>query len=89
MSKVVKELTRLGLIQVEQHPVDRRAVMIYLTDDGKRMIIKTKQQVFELTRLHKQIVGESRFMVALDVMKEIIAYHQSGQPLPECKEPIG
>lgn len=77
MSKVVKELQDLGLIQVSQHSIDKRSVMIFLTDKGKKMVYTAKIHVKALTNEYKKIIGEKNYEIMIDSLSKIIAYHDN------------
>ncbi len=77
MSKVVKELEDLGLIKVSQHSTDKRSVMIFFTDKGKKMVYTAKLQVKALTDEYKKIIGEKNYEIMIDSLSKIIAYHDN------------
>jgi DNA-binding MarR family transcriptional regulator len=77
MSKVVKELQDLGLIEVSQHSIDKRSVMIFLTDKGKKMVYTAKIHVKALTNEYKKIIGEKNYEIMIDSLAKIIAYHDN------------
>ena len=77
MSKVVKELEDLELIKVSAHLTDKRSVMIFLTDRGKKMVYTAKIHVKALTNEYKKIIGDKNYELMIDSLSEIIAYHDS------------
>jgi len=77
MSKVVKELEDLELIKVSAHSTDKRSVMIFLTDKGKKMVYAAKTQVKVLTNEYKKIIGKKNYEIMIDSLSKIIAYHDS------------
>lgn len=77
MSKVVKELTTLGLIRVEKHPTDARATMIYLSDAGEKFVAQSKLCVTGLHAQYKEILGEEELNQLLHSMQKIVQHHET------------
>lgn len=77
MSKVVKELEELGLIKVSAHSTDKRSVMIFLTDKGKKMVYTAKIHVKTLTSEYKKIIGDINYEIMIDSLSKIINYHDN------------
>lgn len=75
MSKVVKELEDLNFIKVVANKVDRRSVSIFLTDKGKKFVIEVRTCVDDLSNEYKKLVGNERFQTTVEVLSEIINYH--------------
>ncbi|WP_158552637.1 MarR family winged helix-turn-helix transcriptional regulator [Spirosoma telluris] len=77
MSRTVKELEAEGLIKTEKSKRDGRSAKITLTDEGKKLLLVAKQEQAKLTDAYKELVGEENFAIAVDVLCQIIAYHES------------
>lgn len=77
MSRTVKELEAEGLIKSEKSKLDGRSSKIMLTDEGKKLLLVAKRQQAKLTDVYKELVGEENFEIAVDVLYQIIAYHES------------
>ncbi len=76
MSKVVKELTALGIIEVRKHKVDSRSQVIFLTDKGKMFVITARQCVSGLFKEYKEVVGAKDYEIMIDSMIKILEHHQ-------------
>jgi len=77
MSKVVKELTSLGLIRVEKHPTDARATMIYLSDAGEKFVAHSKRCVLGLHDQYEEILGAEALNQLLNSMQKIVQHHEA------------
>jgi DNA-binding MarR family transcriptional regulator len=76
MSKVIKELTRLGIIEMRKHEVDSRSQVIFLTDRGKMFVITARNCVSGLFKDYKEVVGEGNYEIMIDSMIKILEHHQ-------------
>ncbi len=77
MSKVVKELTSLGLIRVEKHPTDARATMIYLSEAGEKFVAQSKSCVYGLHDQYEEILGAEALNQMLESMHKIVQHHET------------
>ncbi|QMW03571.1 MarR family winged helix-turn-helix transcriptional regulator [Spirosoma foliorum] len=77
MSRTVKELEAQGLIQAEKSKRDGRSSKITLTDNGKKLLLVAKREQEKLTDTYKELVGEDNFAIAVEVLYQIISYHES------------
>ncbi|MVM31967.1 winged helix DNA-binding protein [Spirosoma sp. HMF4905] len=77
MSRTVKELEAEGLINTEKSKRDGRSSKITLTDEGKKLLLIAKRQQEKLTDTYKELVGEENFAIAVEVLYQIVAYHES------------
>lgn len=75
MSKVVKELQELGLIDVYPNKNDKRCVNIFLSAKGKKMVYTAKVHVRELTTQYKKFIGKENYDIMIDGLSKIIEYH--------------
>ncbi|WP_168207747.1 MarR family winged helix-turn-helix transcriptional regulator [Spirosoma sp. KCTC 42546] len=77
MSRTVKEMEVEGLITTEKSKRDGRSAKISLTDDGKKLLLVAKREQEKLTNTYKELVGEENFAIAVEVLYQIISYHES------------
>ena len=75
-SKVIKELETAGLVQSDKSPLDARAVLIQLTPKGKKLYAHIKRQIMELEEQYKQEVGPENYEMAINVMMQLIGFHE-------------
>lgn len=76
MSKVVKELTSIGLIRIEKHPEDARASLIFLSEAGEKFVNQSKVCVFGLQEEYQAILGEEAMHQLLLSLQKIVNYHE-------------
>lgn len=76
MSKIVKELEEKELIILEKGQKDGRSSKIRLAEKGKKLMSGAYNEVMALTNDYKKVVGEDRFIIAVEVLSEIIQYHE-------------
>lgn len=76
ISKVVKELTVMGLTALIQDEHDKRRQYIFLSAEGKKLVIKARQRVEALTAEYRKLVGTKKFEIAMNVLAEINDYHE-------------
>ncbi|WP_080058546.1 MarR family winged helix-turn-helix transcriptional regulator [Spirosoma aerolatum] len=77
MSRTVKEMEALGLITTERSKRDGRSSKITLTKEGQKLLLTAKKEQKKLTDTYKALVGENNFAIAVDVLYQITAYHES------------
>ena len=84
ISKVVKELAAMDIIEYDEHPRDGRSAVMYLTEKGKLFQYEAKKCIFSLIERYRQRVGAERLEAAIDVMLELIDFHIeiAGEPHP-------
>ena len=75
MSKVAKELQKLGYIKSKIDPRDKRSTIIMLTDRGKKLVIAARLRVMELTDQYRSVIGEAEFDRATEVIKKVMDYN--------------
>jgi DNA-binding MarR family transcriptional regulator len=75
MSKVAKELQKLGYIRSRKDPRDKRSTTIMLTDRGKRLVIEARLCIKELTNEYRTVVPEREFDKATEILRKIIEYN--------------
>ncbi|GAB4026951.1 MarR family winged helix-turn-helix transcriptional regulator [Spirosoma koreense] len=77
MSRTVKEMEAEGLIMTERSKRDGRSSKITLTKEGQKLLLTAKREQEKLTSTYKALVGEESFATAVEVLYQIIAYHES------------
>ncbi|SEW18624.1 transcriptional regulator, MarR family [Chitinophaga sp. YR573] len=58
MSKVVKNLEAGGYILTRKHENDNRSAVIFLTDNGKRLLISAAESFREIQEEYTDIIGQ-------------------------------
>jgi len=58
MSKVVKNLEAAGYILTRKHEKDNRAVVIFLSEKGKQLMITVSECVDEIQEVYVAVIGE-------------------------------
>lgn len=77
MSKVLKELDKLELVEAKTHDEDARVSLISLTDKGKQMVITVVDNVCEKMEEYENLVGKENFAQAMDTMFRIMEYEKA------------
>jgi DNA-binding MarR family transcriptional regulator len=75
MSKVLKDLHQKGYIRSKVDPRDKRSTIVMLTERGKKMVIKARMSVWDLTSTYKTIIKASDYDRATDILLKIISYN--------------
>lgn len=76
MSKTLKELEKLNLIEAKPHPTDARSSIILLTQYGMKMVIHTRKKLDKLTKDYIDILGKKKFFDMIDSLNTIIEIHK-------------
>ena len=76
MSKIIRALIEKGLIILEKGQKDGRSSKIKLAEKGKRLMLGATNEVIVLNDDYKKLVGEDRYSIAVEVLSEIIQYHE-------------
>jgi DNA-binding MarR family transcriptional regulator len=77
ISRTVKELEENGMIEARQNDNDKRSEVLELTKKGKQFVLDCKMKSFELYETYKELVGEKKMEIALEVINKIISYHEN------------
>jgi len=72
MSKVVKYLESEGYISTTKHTVDNRAILISLTDDGKKLLIAAFETFEEIQAEYTAIIGDSDAAALRQVLGKLL-----------------
>jgi DNA-binding MarR family transcriptional regulator len=81
MSKVVRELHRLGYIKTQVHKKDNRSIMISLTEKGKKLAVNARISVMGLTAQFENLVGEKRYKLLTNDLLKILVFQESRRAL--------
>lgn len=76
LSRILKKMEALGLIERKPNPEDGRGVLIYLTDFGKEKREYSRERVLTFNNTIKNHVSEDKlkhFQEVTDIIKELIS----------------
>lgn len=76
MSKVAKELQRMGYIKSKTSPEDKRITVFTLTELGKRLVIQARLSVKELMDTYRKKFGKEEFDKTLNMLAQIIEFNE-------------
>jgi DNA-binding MarR family transcriptional regulator len=77
VSRTTKELEEKGMITGKINKKDKRSEYLELTPAGKQFTLDSTLEVIKLEAIYKDLVGEEHLEIATDVLKKILAYHES------------
>ncbi len=77
MSKVIKELKKLGYISSKTDPKDKRSVIFSLTTKGRSLVIGARESVAELMNEYRKKLGKKNFDDLLKKLVSIIDYNDN------------
>ena len=77
MSKTLKELENLNLIEAKLNPLDARSSLITLTQYGMKMVIHTRKKLNSLTEEYIAVVGKKKYFDMIDSLNKIIDLHET------------
>jgi DNA-binding MarR family transcriptional regulator len=75
MSKVIKELQSGGYISSKVDPKDKRSIIFFLTERGKKIVLEARLSVKELMDEYRVFLGKTKFDAMLQTMLEIVEYN--------------
>jgi DNA-binding MarR family transcriptional regulator len=76
VSKIVKELEKLGLVYTTKAASDARSIMIHLTPDGAILCKEIKAMSDELTERYVKLLGEKKYNSFIETFVEIVQFHE-------------
>ncbi|WP_187294694.1 MarR family winged helix-turn-helix transcriptional regulator [Chitinophaga pinensis] len=76
-SRIVRELEASGLVRGEKSDSDGRSVKLYLTEEGHKFQEIAKNEAKILRKEYVKVIGRERYETAVDVLKELIAFHEN------------
>lgn len=77
VSKTVKELERLGLVYTGKSETDARSIMIFLTEEGKRLHHAIDQMAQKATEEYIKLIGIKKYEQFLDTCIKISEWHEN------------
>lgn len=77
MSKGMKDLEKLGLVESKTHEEDARVSVISLTDKGKEIVVDVVESVCGKMTEYEALVGKENFHQAMDIMFVILEYEKA------------
>lgn len=81
-SKVMKQLLTDGLIYREENEKDRRQLFIYLTEEGKKIVLQSIEKFTDSTDQICMALGEEKtkeFIEYLDQARKVLAYYRNSK----------
>lgn len=72
MSKVVKNLEAAGYILTRRHTSDNRAVVIFLSDKGKLLLISAAESFIEIQEEYTRIIGAADTEVLKGILGKLV-----------------
>jgi DNA-binding MarR family transcriptional regulator len=86
LSRTLKTMEETGLICRKFDGIDRRKVLIFLTDDGLKKRIETKKVIIDFNDQLSAKISPTKFKIFLDVMSRINSITDSELKLLSEKE---
>lgn len=71
MGEVIRDMTRLGVLETIPDPDDRRAKIVRFTDYGHKLAQSGKQHIMDLEELFRAEFGEEDWETTRRVMKRV------------------
>lgn len=72
MAELVDELERAGYIDRRLDPADRRAKLILLTREGRRVVTRALRAVRDIEHDYAEVVGEKRFDELCRTLQDLV-----------------
>ena len=79
ISRTIKELEALGMIESKASEVDKRSDLLFLSKKGKELIYKVNSNVMEMNDIYSEVVGKKELEITITALNKILAYHESYQ----------
>jgi DNA-binding MarR family transcriptional regulator len=76
-SRIIRELEAYGMVRGEKSDSDGRSVKLYLTEEGKKFQELVANEAYLLKKEYVKTIGRERYQIAMDVLKEIIDFHEN------------
>ena len=74
MSKVAKELLKMGYIRAKTSKEDKRSTIFSLTERGKELVVHARLAVKDLMDTYRKDIGKEDFDTTIKTMQRIIEY---------------
>lgn len=81
MGELVDELEERGYLERRPDPTDRRAKLICLTREGRRVLIQALRAVREIEQDYALVLGKERFEVMCGALQDLIVSHSESRSL--------
>ena len=81
-SKVMKQLIDNDLVYREENEKDRRQLFLYLTEEGKRIVLQNIEKFTDSTNQIYMALGEEKTKLLIEYMDEarnILAYYRNSK----------
>ncbi|KQT29594.1 hypothetical protein ASG22_19930 [Chryseobacterium sp. Leaf405] len=75
VSKAVKELENKGMIYTAKNEDDARSMMIFLTEDGKKLYEILGKLFGAVTKEYVNLLGKNKYTELLNSLSTIISFH--------------
>lgn len=79
MSKVVRNLEASGYIHTCKHSTDNRASVIFLTDEGKKLIVSAAESFQEIEKEYTTVVGQEDTAALRQILGKLVYSLHPGQ----------
>jgi|GEM_PF-595376 len=77
VSRTIKELEEKGMIVSKTNKNDKRSELLELTQKGKQLMMDAHHETQKLQETYKELVGEKKLAIAIEVLNKLIEYHES------------
>lgn len=77
VSRTVKELEEKGMVNATENKKDKRSELLELTTKGKQLLVDALDENAHLRETYRELVGDKKFKIALEVLHKIVEYHES------------
>jgi len=75
-SKLLLEMTRLGLLKTQVNKEDRRSGIVLLSAKGKRMATEVRKCLHKLTENYKSLMGRSKYEHMNELLEVLWILHE-------------
>ncbi|QEM09244.1 MarR family winged helix-turn-helix transcriptional regulator [Mucilaginibacter rubeus] len=75
MSRTIHKLEENGMITSVANSADKRSDILMLTKSGKQFLPEANQDVFNLSNIYKNLVGEKDLETTINVLNRIIEFY--------------
>ncbi len=86
MAELVNELEAAGYVQRAPDPSDRRAKLIFLTRDGRRVVARALRAVRNIEGAYANLVGETEFEAMCQTLQALIDSAQRPDTAPNRRD---
>ncbi|MFD2287937.1 MarR family transcriptional regulator [Pedobacter petrophilus] len=79
ISRTIKELEALGMIESKSSEVDKRSEVLFLSQKGKELTYKANNNVMEMNNIYRKVVGAAELEITITALNKILVYHEDLQ----------